>query len=86
MSAFTTPTTISASATKLVTLSNRNILVVPEKPSPQTWVQLDLDPNEYNLLDDLLPCVNSLFEALLQISRTLLDLCKLPTDGGATIA
>ena len=85
MSAFTTVTR-PASATKMITLSSRNTLVVPEKPSLQTWVQFDLDPNEYTPLDDLLPCVNSLFEAFLQIPRTLLDLCKLPPDGRATIA
>ena len=85
MSAFTTATR-PASATKLITLSRRNTLVVPEKPSPRTWVPLDLDPLEYSPLDDLLPCVISLFEALLQNRRALLDLCKLPPDGGAAIA
>ena len=73
MSAFTTPTG-PASVTKLVTLSHRNTLVVPEIPSTRTWVRSDLDPNDYNPLDDLLPCVNSLFEALLQTPQTLLDL------------
>ena len=81
-----TAATRPVSATKLVTLSHRNTLVVSERPLSWDWVQLDLDPNEYNPLDDPPPCVNSLFGAFVQNPRTLLDKCKLPTDGGAAIA
>ena len=42
LSAFTTPTR-PAAVTKLITLSHRNTLVVPEKPSPRTWVQHDFE-------------------------------------------
>ena len=70
----------------MTTLSQRNTLVVPERPSPWDAVQLDLDLNEYDPFNDTPPYINSLFEALVQTPRTLLDKFKLPTDSGAAVA
>ena len=85
LSAFTT-TTRPASAHRMTTLSQRNTLVVPERPSPWDAVQLDLDLNEYDPFNDTPPYINSLFEALVQTPRTHLDKFKLPTDSGAAVA
>ena len=74
------------SATKLITFSHRNTLVLPERPSSWETVQQELHPNEYIPMDDPPPCINSFFQDLVQTPRALLDKFNLPSDGGATIA
>ena len=69
----------------MITLSHRNTLVVPEKPSTWTIVQQDLNPNAYNPMDDPPTCINLLFHDLGQTPRALLDKYMLPHDGEAAI-
>ena len=83
--AFTSETR-PTSATKMITLSHRNTLVIPERSSTWSTVQQDLNLNEYNPLDKLSPSINPLFLELLQTPRALLDKYVLPPNDGAAIA
>ena len=51
MLAFTVVTRPNTSS-KLVTLSHRNTLVIPERPHSWETVHPDMGPNEYNLITD----------------------------------
>ena len=77
LSAFTSETR-PPTDTKMITLSHRNTLVIPEKPFTWETVQQDLNPNEFNPLDNLSPSINSLFLELFQTPRALLDKYVLP--------
>ena len=84
LSAFTVATR-PISATNMITLSRRNTPIGPERPSPWDPVPPDLNPTEYNPMDNPPPCINSFFEAVVQTLRALLDKIKLPTNGGAAV-